>query len=601
MNAGNFFQNLASLQARGAFTAPVPADLLSPSVLWRNRAGALAAGGDYQENGILYHSRRDPQREARRQLESVFQGDGSQVSLVCIGAGLGYLIKAAFAAGVRDILLIEPHIETLFYLLNAIEPQLLQSLKLTVHCAVPTTDTLEDILPWLQGKNTASIRIYQHRAAFQAFPELYLPLAERFKNLLEKRAINQATIVKFQGLWNRNILLNSKALLRAIPYSRLLSEICCDNIVVAGAGPSLGDSIPQLLKHRKKFLLFAADTAFIPLARGGVIPDLVFSADPQFLNHYFVWHKSAVEPLWVIDPVVVHHIPHFLLARGARLAAWNNVFMADVLLREISGDRGEIAHGGSVSTNAFDAARKIAKRNVILVGQDLSFPGKTAHTKGAALENMVFLGTNRFQRMEAHNLKQMNALPKLPVATVSGEPAFTNAKLKVFIDWFEQQALLGSAAPRLCNATLRGVKLRGFFHATLDALLEDTSAAPPLPMFAGQAHLKDDKLAAIFRELRRDIRALRDIYRDNMILMDKLQQQPKDRNVLDRLAANDQEIKKRKKANDLLALNAQSVILRITEGGDVSRPEELYLAMARSAQEQDLLLKKAIHALEYRF
>lgn len=50
---------------------------------------------------------------------------------------------------------------------------------------------------------------------------------------------------------------------------------------------------------------------------------------------------------------------------------------------------GVVDFGGSVSTNAVSLAEKMKARNILLVGQDLSFPNKLAHCKGAVLEERL--------------------------------------------------------------------------------------------------------------------------------------------------------------------------------------------------------------------
>ena len=49
---------------------------------------------------------------------------------------------------------------------------------------------------------------------------------------------------------------------------------------------------------------------------------------------------------------------------------------------------------------------------------------------------------NRYNTMEMRNREQMNVLPKIWVKTSDEQGlTFTNAKLKVYIDWFENKAL----------------------------------------------------------------------------------------------------------------------------------------------------------------
>jgi hypothetical protein len=215
------------------------------------------------------------------------------------------------------------------------------------------------------------------------------------------------------------------------------------NIVICGAGPSLAESIPDLVKFRNRYFLISVDTAFIPLVKNNIIPDVVISADPQWLNHFFAMSPQAAQCIWLMDPVVCYQSSHYLDKIKAPVYWWDNPFYLDCIIRDFK-SRGEIAHGGSVSTNAFDLALKLNPQTLILVGQDLSFSHKTAHVKGAVLESMIFFKNDRFHGFEMHNLRQMKSLPprKVKQCIDKQDTLFTNDKMRVFIDWFENQMII---------------------------------------------------------------------------------------------------------------------------------------------------------------
>ena len=62
--------------------------------------------------------------------------------------------------------------------------------------------------PYLRNKDTSSIFIYVHPSSLNALPEMYAPLQKRFKDLVYLRKVNQSTTIKFQKIWNKNIILN---------------------------------------------------------------------------------------------------------------------------------------------------------------------------------------------------------------------------------------------------------------------------------------------------------------------------------------------------------------------------------------------------------
>ncbi len=574
--------------------------LLQPrdfSQIWSRLTGddlaALSAGlatGRWHYRGKLMHSERDADREAVRAA-----GNFSNASaVIAVSLGVGFML-GHFAASVRHVLLIEPSPYCAAALIVSGEFLRFPG-KITLFVDdLAQSDALEEILPWLQGKNLKQTLIYCHPPLLAADKPLYTRAYERVVALFEKRSVNQATVVKFQQLWNKNIFLNQRAMRHSGTLNQILSQVPPRTIVLAGAGPSLTASLPVLRAERERFILMAADTAVIPLNKAGIFPDLAFSADPQWLNHYFVQSAAAHRSNWIMDPVVCPAIPHFLARQGARMFFWNNAFLADSILR--AADRGDVAHGGSVSTNAFDVALKwLARRaetaqpgRLILVGQDLSFSNKQAHCAGAALEARVYAHCHRLSGMENHNLRQMKAMPVLLEKGIGEAQVPTNGKLRIFLDWFSSKAADHAAGrTELINATASGAQIRGFRHMSLSAALAGLPAEQGLSFPASQAAASGnaEKIATLMTEL---VQLMR-IVNDSATLA-------KDKNptaaVVGRLNANDAAIKKLGLAKDIAGLNAQAIILKITEQGDEVNAAEFYRAMARAAREVKLWAGKA--------
>ncbi|MCB1145253.1 MAG: motility associated factor glycosyltransferase family protein [Leptospiraceae bacterium] len=540
---------------------------------------------EFRKNGILYHSKRDPRREAARQLLGLEQ-DGE--FLILLGSGLGYILAEA-KNQYKEILLIEPDADVLQYLLQNDNLKELENIISIYHPENSAQDDLEDILLWLQGKNVQKIRILPFRPAFNALPDLYIPLQKQLLALLERRSVNQATIVKFQDIWNRNILLNLPQLVTCSAYEELTNHLQVDHVVIAGAGPSLADSIPELQKYRQKFLLAAADTALIPLVKNQIFPDVVFAADPQWINHFFAYSRFTDKSVWVVDPVVspglFHNISHAVTVN------WDNAFRLYTIFSDIFGLRGEIRHGGSVSTNAFDFARKIATKKILLVGQDFAFSGGQAHVKGAALESLLFANCNRFITGENHNYRQMSALPKLAVDSIvkTDQRIFSNAKLKIIQDWFERRSGETSSA-EILNCTARGARLKNWRHSTLNDELQSVEAKVNLNL----TELKNSQISE-----ERKIQEAALIKKLQVLRKELLELVNHCKRVLIKGNLHDLESKLRHLplAKDIASLGAQSQILKITEQGAQVEPTAFVIALKKSAENVALMLKKTLGAL----
>jgi hypothetical protein len=85
-----------------------------------------------------------------------------------------------------------------------------------------------------------------------------------------------------------------------------------------------------------------------------------------------------------------------------------------------SGDKGEMCHGGSVSTNAYDFAKRLGAYPIILAGQDLAFTKGLAHAKGSYLDEQIHNKTNRISNAEMFNRRQLTFLPKILLPGING-------------------------------------------------------------------------------------------------------------------------------------------------------------------------------------
>ncbi|MDH4262275.1 MAG: DUF115 domain-containing protein [Spirochaetia bacterium] len=586
--------------------------LKQPDQAWINNLANIQQN-EFEKNGIRYHSARDPQREAQRQIQNV--KDKNKRHIVFLGAGLGYpLVEALNDLTIESILVIETDAEIMYYCLALNQLYNTQKDIYFYFCPEPDLDSLENILPFFQNKNLDKIAVYNHRPSFQIPGSKFIPLEKQLGAIMYKRAINQATIIKFQGVWNKNIALNIKSLVNGKTLNALIEELQgkARNIVLCGAGPSLSESYPDLIHFRNRYLLICADTAFIPLIKNNIVPDVVISADPQWLNHYFAMSPLAAKSIWLMDPVVCYQSSHYLNRINARVYWWDNPFYLDQVIRDFK-SRGEIAHGGSVSTNGFDLALKLKPETITLIGQDLSFSSKTAHVKGAVLESMVFYKNNRFHGFEMHNLRQMKSLPprKVKQCIDKNDILFTNDKMQVFIDWFENQMMINKANAeiRFYNATRRGVLLNGFTHSTLSEIFIHDSEESFDDIIKSVKFVNDQKNISIdliknkFNKLQSDCLKLEVLYRNNSNLSRKAQnlQNSTQRNeVIKELDRNDSQIKKYAEVNKIISINAQSAILKITEHGDdsVNSGYLLYNSMSLSARKLIYFFKKMLKIIQ---
>lgn len=403
-------------------------------------------GGIRSESRRL-HSKYDPWKEARAQIP--IELDQARTLLV-FGAGLGYVISILLQEGVRVL-----WIET--------DPGILrEALGLHDFRHALRSGSLK-ILESMEPGTIAECRLTNENAAFWSHRSFLTPelsaLRAKTEFLLNRQSVNQATLSRFERTWAVNLCANLITLRGSRPVRELFGIHRGSPAVVIGAGPSLTDSLPALARLREKAVYVAVDTAVRVLQHEGVDPDYIVTVDPQPVNRVFL-ESYAGNARIVLDPTVSHH--------SASYAARNMTFIAATPFRlgrlfegMVGGTIGDIAFGGSVSTNAYDLARKMGCDPVYLVGQDLSFPDGQVHARGAALEERLSWRESRLVRREMHNFSQLTAIPPLVIEDLRGGKVQTNGKLAIFYRWFESRFEADmKAGLTVRNCTLRGARFR---------------------------------------------------------------------------------------------------------------------------------------------
>ncbi|KON75872.1 motility associated factor glycosyltransferase family protein [Leptospira kirschneri] len=385
--------------------------------------------------GIALHSLMDPITESKRLLEGLKKEDEERVFLF-FGAGIGYVVQESLKFKNVTAVWMEVVPEVLRYALSIFDySDFLESGRLRILLS-PILE--EDLYSAFRGISGFPISFIPHRGSNRWKKDSYEELRFISESFFHKKDVNISTLTRFEKIWTRNFISNLPQLTSMQPI-RSLFGICKGkaDILVCGAGPSLILSLNDIKTYRKNLILIAVDTALMVLWNFGIDPDLVFSVDPQVLNTKYLEGYNGNAKI-VFDPTSSYH--------SLRLSGeFKNGFFTSSpfpLIRILSSkpeeEIGVVDFGGSVSTNAVSLAEKMKARNILLVGQDLSFPNKLAHCKGAVLEERLNHVESRKLRREYHNHKQMTALPVKKAVSIRGGEIRTNEKLLIFKKWFEE-------------------------------------------------------------------------------------------------------------------------------------------------------------------
>ncbi|TGK32646.1 DUF115 domain-containing protein [Leptospira gomenensis] len=537
-----------------------------------------------EADGIYLHSRMDPIVEAKRLLEGLKKEDEERVFLF-FGAGLGYGIQESLKYKNTTVVWMEARPAVLRYALSYFDySSFLISGKLRI-LLTPLNEP--ELYSAFKGISGFPVSFIPHRGSYQWKKEEYEELRFISESFFHKKDVNLSTLTRFERIWTRNFVHNLPEISDMKPVRNLFG-ICegTADVLVCGAGPSLSDSLEDIKRYRDRFVLIAVDTALTVLWKAGIDPDLTYSVDPQALNSKYLEGYEG-EARIVFDPTSSYHTLR-LPGNFKKGYYTSSPFPLIRILSKIPEEEiGAVDFGGSVSTNAVSLAEKMKARNLLLVGQDLSFPSKLAHCKGAVLEERLNHLESRKFRREYHNHKQMTALPAKYTTSLNGGSLRTNEKLLIFKKWFEEHP------KRIAwfNLGKEGARLEGIPNVSADQYIQknefdlrfvqsvrdriraiaDSSETEP------QDRSEENRFGAILDELlalSRELKAFSEKVAKGRILSDRLYAQVKaEDRFKDQILKNlkemdtiDEEVSSRKGLTEILGMSIQRTVLMITEG-----------------------------------
>ncbi|ABZ92794.1 Conserved hypothetical protein [Leptospira biflexa serovar Patoc strain 'Patoc 1 (Ames)'] len=625
MNETFLSQNLASLPSQlSSFLQNEPSNGNGFQI-----KHALSKSGDdtLEIDGVWIHSQFDPKKEAIR-FVSELPHDGTERIYLLFGAGIGYIIPYLLERQKVTILWMEPFP---FLILEALRKFDFSEFFLSGKLVLITGDNLEDQLSEaVKGKGTHPISFVPHRGSWQWKETEYLRLKLIAEQMFHKKDVNLATLTRFEKIWAKNICYNLPELSKFRPVSDLFGIANGIKVVIACAGPSLSESIPELTSYRDQFLLLAVDTAVPILTLFGVDPDLIYSVDPQALNSQYLEDYTG-DGILIFDPTSTYLSLRLDKGPNKGFVTSSPFPLIQLLEKTASDEIGSVPFGGSVSTNAASLGTLMGANKVYLVGQDLSFTKGLAHSKGAVLEERLnYLESRKFRR-EKHNYKQLFALPQKQVLGIENETYITNEKMLIFKKWFEDH----TKENPWTNLTKFGAKLEGMDHSNFqkEFLLDPKETMLEKELVCSVKALIQSKLSEhpnffdrilLTKDIQNTISSLKDfgiLVKQGLIVSQRIYQQIQKNQINPKTFSEDiklmdgidEQVSQKKGLNEILSLGIQRVILTITEGYDdhLSLEEKenaqlgvakksllLYEGLYESVQNTKRMLTKSLYRLQ---
>ena len=226
-------------------------------------------------------------------------------------------------------------------------------------------------------------------------------------------------------------------------------------ILIAAPGPSLNESLRDLVECRESYLLLAPVRSLQPLFDANIIPDFAIHVDAtDFSEVIFADDRLRETSLICLEQA----------DKSVWGAGFKEVFITPVLNTlgssisiAFHGNSAVGGNGSCVTTLFAHLAVQLGASSITLIGQDLSISGGYYASVGQSLQIDRSSSNRALER----------ATSNLTCEGINGEELATKADYKQFILEFEALRDQNASKAQFVNATSQGARLRGWIHCSL--------------------------------------------------------------------------------------------------------------------------------------
>lgn len=391
-------------------------------------------------NEYFIHSKYNPKQEAIRQAQQQYRPHHVHI---LFGYGCGYFVEALLQerAFNEAIIVIDP----LFDKGEISKPQHANRVYYFTSDVLPN---LEYYISEIDPTNRIKFKTCCLSNYDKIFPELYKITLQKVKDLQNRNAVNDFTLIRYAESWYGNFVRNMFHLQRDNSGQLLEKAYNVGAVIVAG-GPSLQKQIPLLKQYRNRFLIICAGSTINSLIAEGIEPDYAVTidgGDPNYQHFKNVkLHEAKIVYTMFNHPLVRHSFE----SDGYVVDARGNENLTNYLRNKLNIELPVFLGGASVAHTAYNFAKYITTGPIALIGQDLAYTDNLTHAR-----------TNKFAKeIDEAFIKKVEGFK---VKGYNGEEIWTNPVLNSMRLEFEDLIKLDPPENLIYNCTEGGICIEGF-------------------------------------------------------------------------------------------------------------------------------------------
>ena len=469
------------------FNKPLCEKILAVESFSKNFEISTNLKGEYNLliDGKPVHSITDIQKESQSLLKTISINENTSIHFI-YGVGLGYHIDEYIQNGKGKVVVFEPDIETLFFVLSSVDFS--DNFK---------NDRLYFISDYQELDNILNL-VYRYKTnvtiSFLDYYKLYHKLElQDFKKYLQKKVDITDHNYNFQvkNIYNFFLsTLNDVSRKYQNPLLTDYKDIYKNKpALIVSAGPSLHKNIETIKKYQNNALIFCVGTALRTLCSNGITPDFVNVIERNNTRvHYDV--KEASDIIFIAEPFTQSsyldlNFKQFLTTSSLETddARW--------FLEMANKELVDFETKGTVAYHAIYSAYYFGCNPIILIGQDLAYSDGQCYCKGSKFDGLQCVFDDNEQKYKV-TIKDFDEFKKIycqPVkdkysdekqnevvnkrleelnknlCTVQGQDGNmlpTDSVYSLFIEYIKDFAVRYKNERILINSSLGGANIDGF-------------------------------------------------------------------------------------------------------------------------------------------
>ncbi|GIQ69978.1 hypothetical protein XYCOK13_28020 [Xylanibacillus composti] len=329
------------------------------------------------------HSKYDPMNEAEKWIGQQYDKLARSRHIIIYGFGLGYHIeKLIYEFPDVNLYIYEPDIEIMLASMEARDLSSILKHSRIISFAVGNEEQVRrSFLQGVLNHIKDSVEVLQLPSYSKLFAEQINQMNEDMqKSIMDVRG-SMHTAMKYQNEWTENILKNMPKVLTSNSMGSLKNVFKDTPAIIVGSGPSLAADIEYIRKLKEKCVVIAAGSSIQAFLHHELSPHFVVSMDGSEMNYKVFKDLDMGSISLVFSPMIKYKILENMESENLYHLFFNNDNPSTYLYNLNEQDL-TVFTTASVTGTAIQMAVHLGCTDIILMGQDFSFPEDQFYAEG---------------------------------------------------------------------------------------------------------------------------------------------------------------------------------------------------------------------------